>query len=1081
MNKTKTIKKLALLFLLLLVEISNSSAVETSLLPNSTGNYGFIGTFANDSLVYTAIRSRIMVQDTGFSATAISQANLAVLSDGLTTKITSAGFSNKDEYLNITYSFKNVSSINSFTYCVSVNTTGATTDKLIIGLMNWTNASGRQYTNVSAFPSGVGVNYYCQNISDSTSISSYVDLSGIYANISLMFWSSGDATSTISMLDSNMTIDYVPSVEILSYTPVSNPTTHYNEEQTFSLTLNQSVTTEWRMNGTLIQTNSSSSNPIFANITADIGYWNVTASSCNAVDCVSKTWYWRVLDPGAVAPTITSWGNSNTSDDSLSFTTFQYTNVTFNITSDQNIESCTWSGVYMLNCSGVTSFAFKNFTTSGLKTISVYVTNMNGTSSQKTWTVNVLNIFTGQVMGSEYAQFNIDLQKTGRFPYNLTIGQNGLNYTNWLYHQTIYDYFNVASVTDLIGSIYMGSSVGTDSEITVLNSNGTLRWKYPVSGNVGQNGGILDVYDNFYITSDDQHLRSFYPNGTLRWNYTSGRNGTTWYTPPMIYDDVLYIPESSGYTDGNPAQPGHTNFTAFDLDGNVLWKYAIGGNVYGSPALSLNDTLIFGEFGGDAGYNLYSINLNGTLAWKYNFSQKTGSDPVFNSVMIDTYDGTIYTTTWTQLHSLYAFYPNGTLKWTYDLGLGYGSQTPPALDLNRNIIVGSYRASPEEGRMYSVYPNGTLNWMYQGTKPYLGNIIVDKSGLIYTFEGVGVGLNVFYPENGSVKYNFKYDSLTTLFIGADRNGTVFFATESTDSFYSVGGDRIVPQSITNNQTNPGVNFINNTWTDSVSPNATYIMFKYANGTIIQNVSVGVLFLNISYPLDSIQNISTQVGSEYHLNETKIWFNDSTLPSESSISNLQNVTGLTWINWTWTDPTNADFDHVEVYLNGSFMQNVSKDIEYYNNSALLINTEYTISTRTVTTAGTISSIWVNQTSRTNNTITPPPQCCFTISGYINSSMENRVPSANISLNGSYAVTNTTGEFSFNNLSEGNYVVNITHLPYTNFSRTISIASNTTHNYTLSVGGDSMVLSGFESILMLISILLIIVRRDLRRKQ
>ncbi|MCE8425608.1 MAG: hypothetical protein J5U17_07515 [Candidatus Methanoperedens sp.] len=84
----------------------------------------------------------------------------------------------------------------------------------------------------------------------------------------------------------------------------------------------------------------------------------------------------------------------------------------------------------------------------------------------------------------------------------------------------------------------------------------------------------------------------------------------------------------------------------------------------------------------------------------------------------------------------------------------------------------------------------------------------------------------------------------------------------------------------------------------------------------------------------------------------------------SITDLHNTTySQTYINWTWNDPSNSDFDHVEVYLNGTFKINVFKGLQFYNATGLTPATLYNISTRTVDTAGNINQTWVNKTART----------------------------------------------------------------------------------------------------------------------
>ena len=83
---------------------------------------------------------------------------------------------------------------------------------------------------------------------------------------------------------------------------------------------------------------------------------------------------------------------------------------------------------------------------------------------------------------------------------------------------------------------------------------------------------------------------------------------------------------------------------------------------------------------------------------------------------------------------------------------------------------------------------------------------------------------------------------------------------------------------------------------------------------------------------------------------------------ATISNLQHITGSTWINWTWTNPPDEDFSHVMVYLNGIWKTNTSD--AYYNATGLSADTTPEISTRTVDTHGNVNTTtWVNQTATT----------------------------------------------------------------------------------------------------------------------
>ena len=90
--------------------------------------------------------------------------------------------------------------------------------------------------------------------------------------------------------------------------------------------------------------------------------------------------------------------------------------------------------------------------------------------------------------------------------------------------------------------------------------------------------------------------------------------------------------------------------------------------------------------------------------------------------------------------------------------------------------------------------------------------------------------------------------------------------------------------------------------------------------------------------------------------------DSNAPS--GVTDLTNITyARTYINWTWTDPADTDFDHVEIYLDGIFKKNALLGEQYYNATSLTPDTVYNLSTRTVDTSGNVNATEVYNISRT----------------------------------------------------------------------------------------------------------------------
>ncbi len=170
-------------------------------------------------------------------------------------------------------------------------------------------------------------------------------------------------------------------------------------------------------------------------------------------------------------------------------------------------------------------------------------------------------------------------------------------------------------------------------------------------------------------------------------------------------------------------------------------------------------------------------------------------------------------------------------------------------------------------------------------------------------------------------------------------------------------------------------YINWTWTDPSDTIFARVMV-YINGVFKTNVSKGIQYYKaISLIPNTAYTISTHsVDTSGNINKT--WVNHTARTARdaippASITNLKNVSySQNYIKWTWTDPSNADFARVMVYINGVFKTNVPKGVRYYNATGLVPNVAYTISTRTVDTSGNINKTWINHTARTAKDAIPP---------------------------------------------------------------------------------------------------------------
>lgn len=118
-----------------------------------------------------------------------------------------------------------------------------------------------------------------------------------------------------------------------------------------------------------------------------------------------------------------------------------------------------------------------------------------------------------------------------------------------------------------------------------------------------------------------------------------------------------------------------------------------------------------------------------------------------------------------------------------------------------------------------------------------------------------------------------------------------------------------------------------------------------------------------------QAVADLAAAEATFDASVIIIIDQTPPA--SVTNLTEAsTGPSWIQWAWVNPTDTDFSHVMIYLNGMYVTDTSDP--YYNVTGLAEGTTHTISTMTVDTSGNINPTWVNDSAMaaTSTDVTPP---------------------------------------------------------------------------------------------------------------
>ena len=149
---------------------------------------------------------------------------------------------------------------------------------------------------------------------------------------------------------------------------------------------------------------------------------------------------------------------------------------------------------------------------------------------------------------------------------------------------------------------------------------------------------------------------------------------------------------------------------------------------------------------------------------------------------------------------------------------------------------------------------------------------------------------------------------------------------------------------------------NGSYQNNTSASGYYLITGLLNGTY--NFSYSKSGFNTGYLEVTIN------GADITTVNTTIY--DTTPPA--SINSIAATSTPLYINWTWIDPIDSDFDHVMMYIDGTFMRNITKGVPFYNASYFMPNSTHTISTRTVDTYGNVNTTWVNNTATTPSVYT-----------------------------------------------------------------------------------------------------------------
>ncbi len=423
-------------------------------------------------------------------------------------------------------------------------------------------------------------------------------------------------------------------------------------------------------------------------------------------------------------------------------------------------------------------------------------------------TFAVLTASHAQLATSPWPMFRHDREHTGRSQFNADPNHRTLK---WRF---IFPQARMFSdpVIDAKGTIYTSAfeyDPGKNSNSThlfALNPDGTEKWAFGTSGLINAEWGAspaIGADGTIYVTGKETNSHSsppdiivcaINPDGTLKWKFSTNGSGVS--SPVIGSDDVVYVGSVDLSADGSLGG----NLYAINANGTFKWKYATGSVAYSSPAISTDGTIYVGSYGAfkasaigrmvdrlpaahvlervisSMDFNLYAINRNGTLKWKFKTDGNVTSSPAVDS------EGTIYVggektdpDSGVPAGRLYAVSAEGRLKWKFTPGNQVNFS--PAIGSDGTIYVGS-----NDGYLFAVNSDGTLKWKFidsgegsVGTPATIGG-----NGTIF------VGGNHLWALNpeGTLKWKYEHTSGSPV-IGTD--GTLYFECGPGAGLCAIGG------------------------------------------------------------------------------------------------------------------------------------------------------------------------------------------------------------------------------------------------------------------------------------------------------
>ena len=304
----------------------------------------------------------------------------------------------------------------------------------------------------------------------------------------------------------------------------------------------------------------------------------------------------------------------------------------------------------------------------------------------------------------------------------------------------------------------------------------------------------------------------------------------------------------------------------------------------------------------------------------------------------------------------------------------------------------------------------------------------DFSHVMVYIDGVFIRTtsNAFYNATGLAPGTPHTISIETV----DATGNINPALVSDSATTKIPVDIVPPSPVTGlKESSVGLDWIRWTWVNPKDADFAHVMV-YFDGTFVTTTSDA--FYNAVGLLEGTTHTITvkTVDTSGNINPTTVSDKATTKVTDRTppgyVTNLHETNvGASWIYWTWTKPTDADFSSVRIYIDGTFVTTTANN--YYNATGLRNGIKYTISLETVDTSGNINT---EQVTDSANTLKLP---------VISNLVGKNIRSNSITLEWDASEDTATVQISQN----GIILDNVTESTYIHRD----LNSSTTYNYTL----------------------------------